>query len=221
MPAPVPPPTPAPAASATTVCDLVRACRRAREDGAGEDADSGCQAHVRSGEATGCGDDERRAARAPRAPHDTGWSARRDQRKSQGKTPLTVQNLPFGILMVRLEYPGYQSLQRRVVLNATRPAETLDLPGACAGCRGAPAPAASKSTGFHGGVLFESRPAGAKVFIDNAQVGVTPLSMPSVRAGSHAVRFELNGFRRWTASVRVVAGERTRVAASLEEETPR
>ena len=111
--------------------------------------------------------------------------------------------------MVRLEYPGYQSLQRRVVLNATRPAETLDLslvraPGAVA----PPAPSASKSketrpaeAGFHGGVNFESRPAGAKVFIDDAQVGVTPLSLPSVRAGSHAVRFELNGFRRWTASV--------------------
>ena len=133
--------------------------------------------------------------------------------KSQGKTPLTVQNLPFGILMVRLEYPGYQPLQRRVVLNATRPAETL-IPRTCAHAVAPPAPPRHRNrrarpveAGFHGGVVFESRPAGAKVFIDNAQVGVTPLSMPSVRAGSHAVRFELNGFRRWTASVRVVAGE--------------
>jgi hypothetical protein len=59
------------------------------------------------------------------------------------------------------------------------------------------------------------------VFIDNTQVGVTPLQMPGVRAGSHAVRFELDGFKRWSASVRVVAGERTRVAASLEEVTAR
>ena len=48
--------------------------------------------------------------------------------KVQGTTPLTLQNLPFGILMVRLERAGYQPLQRRVVLNETRPVENLTLP---------------------------------------------------------------------------------------------
>ena len=149
--------------------------------------------------------------------------------RPQGTTPLTLQNLPFGILMVRLERAGYQPLQRRVVLNATRPVENLSLPlvktpGFAAT---APPPASAAKTpraaegGYHGVVVFESRPAGAKVFIDNTQVGVTPLQMAGVRAGSHAVRFELTGFSRWSASVRVVAGERTRVAASLEEVSPR
>jgi len=153
--------------------------------------------------------------------------------KAQGTTPLTLQNLPFGILMVRLERAGYQPLQRRVVLNETRPVENLTLPlvktpGTAAAAPPPPPPSSSKSkttraadSGFHGVVLFESRPAGAKVFIDNTQVGVTPLQMAAVRAGSHAVRFELTGFNRWSASVRVVAGERTRVAASLEEVSPR
>jgi hypothetical protein len=43
------------------------------------------------------------------------------------------------------------------------------------------------------------------------------MSLPSVTVGAHAVRLELTGFKPWTASVRVVAGERNRVAASLEE----
>jgi hypothetical protein len=153
--------------------------------------------------------------------------------KPQGTTPLTLQNLPFGILMVRLERAGYQPLQRRVVLNETRPVENLTLPlvktpGSAAVVPPPPPPSSAKSktaraadSGYHGVVLFESRPSGAKVFIDNTQVGVTPLQMAAVRAGSHAVRFELTGFNRWTASVRVVAGERTRVAASLEEVSPR
>jgi hypothetical protein len=37
-----------------------------------------------------------------------------------------------------------------------------------------------------------------------------------VAAGDHAVRIELDGYQRWSSSVRVAAGERGRVAASLE-----
>ena len=71
-----------------------------------------------------------------------------------------------------------------------------------------------------GGVV-ESRPVGAKVFLDGKGLGVTPLSVPDVAVGSHVVRLEMSGYRRWSASIRVVAGERERVAASLEEETVR
>jgi hypothetical protein len=37
-----------------------------------------------------------------------------------------------------------------------------------------------------------------------------------VPIGSHAVRLELSGYTTWSSSVRVVAGEQNRVAASLE-----
>ena len=43
------------------------------------------------------------------------------------------------------------------------------------------------------------------------------MTVEAVPAGSHALRLELDGYRRWTASVRVVAGERNRVTASLEQ----
>jgi hypothetical protein len=69
-----------------------------------------------------------------------------------------------------------------------------------------------------GDVFFESRPSGATVFIDGKRIGTTPIALPSVRAGSHAVRFEMSGHRPWTASIRVVAGEKNRVAASLEQQ---
>jgi hypothetical protein len=68
-----------------------------------------------------------------------------------------------------------------------------------------------------GSVVVESRPAGAQVFLDGRGVGVTPLSIPSVPIGSHVVRLELSGHKRWSTPIRVVAGERVRVAASLEE----
>jgi hypothetical protein len=62
-----------------------------------------------------------------------------------------------------------------------------------------------------------SRPAGAEVFVDGALVGQTPLVIPSVRPGTHDVRIELAGHRRWATSVRVEPGARARVAASLEQ----
>ena len=177
---------------------------------------------------------------APRATHMRGRLVLRttpagarvaDQRQVAGPDPLTRAEPSVRHPDGSPGTAGYQPLQRRVVLNATRPVETSRSRrwSRCGRGRGTargrrhrsrrpPAPA---EAGFHGGVIFESRPAGAKVFIDDKLVGMTPMALPSVPAGSHAVRFEHNGFRRWSSSVRVVAGERTRVAASLEEDTHR
>jgi hypothetical protein len=61
-----------------------------------------------------------------------------------------------------------------------------------------------------------SRPAGARVYMDGKLVGKTPLSLPAVAAGSHAIRIQRDGYRRWASSVHVGAGEKNRVTASLE-----
>jgi hypothetical protein len=47
-------------------------------------------------------------------------------------------------------------------------------------------------------------------------VGVTPLTLPEVAAGSHAVRIQLEGYRTWSVSAQVVPGQPKRVNASLE-----
>jgi hypothetical protein len=62
----------------------------------------------------------------------------------------------------------------------------------------------------------DSRPRGAQVFVDGRLVGITPLLLSDVRPGTHAVRVDLRGHRRWVTSVDVAPGERHRVAASLE-----
>ncbi len=69
---------------------------------------------------------------------------------------------------------------------------------------------------FAGFLTVISKPAGASVFIDGRDVGKTPLALGTVTAGSHVVRLELAGYRRWSSSVRVVAGQKERVTASLE-----
>ena len=67
-----------------------------------------------------------------------------------------------------------------------------------------------------GALHVDSRPRGAQVFVNGRLVGTTPLMLNDVRPGTHAVRIDLRGHRRWVASVDVAPGERQRVAASLE-----
>jgi serine/threonine-protein kinase len=67
-----------------------------------------------------------------------------------------------------------------------------------------------------GKLSVESRPAGAHVFVDGKAVGTTPLALPSVAVGDHAIRLERDGYRTWSSSIKVVTTELNRVTASLE-----
>jgi hypothetical protein len=113
---------------------------------------------------------------------------------------------------------GYSAVERRVVISTTQPTSTLTLNLARASAPAArPAedePALRQTVS----VVFESRPSGATVFLDGKRVGTTPMALPAVSTGSHAVRFEMDGHRSWSGSVSIVAGEKNRVAASLEQQ---
>jgi serine/threonine protein kinase len=144
--------------------------------------------------------------------------------RSRGVTPLALTGLPYGTYLVRMSRDGYVSDQRRITLSRSRPSRSIDV--ALRRLQPTPAPAKTAppppTTGpYEGALLVESRPTGARVYVDGRLVGTTPMSVASIRVGSHVVRLELDGYRRWSDSVRVVAGERTRVAASLEEEIVR
>jgi serine/threonine-protein kinase len=80
----------------------------------------------------------------------------------------------------------------------------------------APVPSGTAG-GFAGLLTVASRPEGARVFLDGKLMGTTPLAIPNVGAGEHAIRLELDGYQRWSSSVRIVASEQNRVTASLEE----
>ena len=81
----------------------------------------------------------------------------------------------------------------------------------------APIPTTPGTAGrFTGILVLDSRPPGAKIFLDGTQVGTTPMLLQAVRAGEHAVRMERDGHKNWSSSVRVVASERNRVTAALE-----
>jgi serine/threonine-protein kinase len=146
-----------------------------------------------------------------------------------GVTPLPVRDLSRGSHRVRIVREGYATAERQVLLTASRPSLTIAVPltraaqnGRAATSGAEPTPdtarAATPSTlgRFVGALTVESRPTGARVFIDGKLVGTTPLQVPEVTAGSHAVALEHDGYVRWSSSVRIVAAEKNRVTASLE-----
>jgi serine/threonine-protein kinase len=139
--------------------------------------------------------------------------------RDRGQTPATVPGLGRGTHRIRLVRDGYSTEDRRVVITShSAPSMTIALMRAPQPSIPKSAPAASATTGqFVGALTIDSRPQGAAVFIDGKLAGATPLNVPAVPAGEHAVRLEREGYRRWTSSVRVVASGQNRVTASLEK----
>jgi hypothetical protein len=162
----------------------------------------------------------------------------------RGATPVTLRDLPFGTYTISVSRKGYQSSSRRVTTSASRASDAVafDLepeprPSRTAGARdsatGAAAAGTATSTGDPdldrasaeataaglGTLYVLSHPAGARVLVDGQYVGSTPILVTNVSPGTKTVRLELPGHKTWSSSVRVVAGQRLRVAASLEEGT--
>jgi PEGA domain len=139
-----------------------------------------------------------------------------------GVTPATVRDLAHGTHRVRIAHDGYATEERRIMISRARPSQSLIVPlsrerTSTARAAQAPTPEPTGPAGrFVGRLSVDSRPPGARVFLDGKLLGTTPLAESSIPAGEHAIRLERDGYRRWSSSVRVVANEQNRVTASLE-----
>ena len=127
-----------------------------------------------------------------------------------GRTPFTKEGMTLGTHTVRVVHEGYEPMNRTVTFSAENPSRQMTFE--LVPTRRAPAPAAT------GTLSVSSRPAGARVFVDDRAVGTTPLKVPNVAAGSHRVRIELPGYRPWSTTVDVARNQDARVAASLERQ---
>jgi hypothetical protein len=155
----------------------------------------------------------------------------------RGRTPLTLDDLPFRRYDVRVVQPGFATGTQDVVLSADTPARSIVVPlkpasASASSPAPAPAPAAApratprpappppeepqSSTVYTGSIYVDSRPRGARVSIDGKAVGVTPLRVSDVRIGTHVVRLELPDHRLWSSTTRVISGQEQRVTGSLE-----
>jgi len=67
------------------------------------------------------------------------------------------------------------------------------------------------------GVSFDASPRNAEVYVDGQFRGTVPVNL-QLPAGEHEVEFRLAGFTTWSRSLVVVAGDDTRVTATLQPE---
>lgn len=142
--------------------------------------------------------------------------------RERGMTPLSLADIPHGTYRLEVSAPGYASQEREVAISADISVAAVSVMLARTPEAVAEAAAESSVTLATDGSLYvDSRPTGAAVFVDEERVGVTPLLVPDVAAGSHQVRIEGNGYLPWTTIVTVRAAQRARVAASLEPGTRR
>jgi hypothetical protein len=136
--------------------------------------------------------------------------------KDRGQTPATIRDLAQGEHRIRIVRDGYTTAERRIVLSSKTPSQSLSVPLAKEP-RSREQAVATTPAKAGGTLVIESRPEGASVLIDGRPVGTTPLSLAGLSTGGHAVRLERDGYRIWTASVSISAGEQNRVTASLEK----
>lgn len=142
----------------------------------------------------------------------------------RGVTPLALRDLPLGSYDVRVTRAGYTASDSRVVLDRGRPSRSLELAlvraGASAPASGGAASPTANAAPSTGTLVVETRPPGARVIVDGAEAGVTPLTLPALSAGSHRIRIEHPGYTPITTTTTVETGARARVAVTLTPERP-
>jgi hypothetical protein len=90
-----------------------------------------------------------------------------------------------------------------------------------AGVRNQSVATAGQLPQFFGTLVIESQPTGARAFVNQQSVGVTPVSLKDLRAGSYVVRVEYGGYDRWSTAVTVSAVREARVTARLQRDVSR
>ncbi|HMD37102.1 MAG TPA: PEGA domain-containing protein, partial [Vicinamibacterales bacterium] len=116
-----------------------------------------------------------------------------------GVTPVIVRDLAVGTHTVHVARDGFVAEERHVRITRSRPSQPMEVTLA--------RPRATAAATFTGGLSVDSRPSGARVFLDGRLVGTTPLQSHVVSAGEHAIRIEHDGYRQWTSAVRIISNE--------------
>jgi len=111
---------------------------------------------------------------------------------SKGITPCTLDRLPVGDAEVVLAFPDYETTRTTVKLQANEE-QTLDM----------------TLKVIPGSLSVISTPTGAKLFVDDALRGQTPVTLDGLSTGSHALRAEMDEYDPITRTVELKSAQRS------------
>jgi len=134
---------------------------------------------------------------------------------AKGSTPLALRDLEMGTRTITIARRGYLPETRKVVITSARPARTLDVRLAAAPARPSTPATMGRPAATAGTLTVDSRPSGASVTINDKASGTTPVTINDLAPGEYRVVMAMAGYRNVAITVRVVAGEHARAAASL------
>jgi len=104
---------------------------------------------------------------------------------------------------------------------AAKTAEPAPTPSRTPRTAASASPSASglpSASGYRGALSLTSSPDGAQVVLNGKIVGKTPVVLNDLPVGSRAIVVRRDGYSPWSASVRVIANQRTTVRATLRPE---
>ncbi|MDD1719519.1 MAG: CAP domain-containing protein [Methanoregulaceae archaeon] len=130
----------------------------------------------------------------------------------------TTGSVIFPTSTEEVKFPVFSGSQGQVTL--PKVTGEVKIPGYSGGqVQTGPSPLYSYTKPELGVLVVGTTPAGARVFIDGAYSGTTPLTLQRVYAGVHVVSIMMPNYLSYTRVVRVNAGQETVVEAVLEAVT--
>ena len=127
----------------------------------------------------------------------------------RGQTPLSLRDVAYGTHRVEIRTSGYEPETHEVSLTATTTVAAIS-------AELSPEAGLPPAPRGRGSVFVDSRPAGARVLVNDAAVGLTPVLVPDLAPGTHRLRIERDGYQPWVTTVDVRSADRVRVTASLD-----
>lgn len=116
-----------------------------------------------------------------------------------GVTPKSVSQIKTGMQDLILNYPGYERLQKRIMVSE---GETVVV--------------SEYLVPKTGSLSILSEPVGANVYLDNQMMGVTPLDLTGLNVKDYIIRIDLKDFQNIERRVTVQYNENTTQKYTLE-----
>ncbi len=124
-------------------------------------------------------------------------------------TSVYIGSASAGTHTISATLSGYQTATSSVTVTAGQ-TNSISL-ALQTGTSPAPTPSPSGS----GSLQVSSSPAGAVVYLNDVNKGITPTTLPNVGAGTYAIILKLTGYQDWNSQVSVAGGQTAQVSAVL------